>query len=284
MLSLTMTSVMIMSSNVAQALQQPVPVLRQPASSSALFSTASKSKKKGYVTKWTKKKTLAEEDGSSGGGDDVDSYNKKGITGSIPVVFKARSKKRKKKNDNDEAEEDILMGSNSVTSTTFPGQPLRDVASQAGQFIPYNCKKGQCGACSSRIKVVSPSGNNDNESPKYVWVRPCVDIVPTSIRLSSPSSVAGDNKDSDDAATSGDGDVLVFEISETKSKIISSGKFFSAKSFLLGFWNNAIGMVGFVRDRRKAKRNWNERQEYEQLIVEQTLAKKRSRAKQQQRK
>lgn len=40
-----------------------------------------------------------------------------------------------------------------------------------------------------------------------------------------------------------------------------------------------IGMVGFVKYRRAAKKNWNERQEYEDLIKQKTLEKKLARQK-----
>ena len=38
-------------------------------------------------------------------------------------------------------------------------------------------------------------------------------------------------------------------------------------------------MVGFVKYRRAAKKNWNERQEYEDLIKQKTLEKKLARQK-----
>lgn len=38
-----------------------------------------------------------------------------------------------------------------------------------------------------------------------------------------------------------------------------------------------MGMVGFVKYRRNAKQNWSERQEYEALIRQKTLEKKKAR-------
>jgi len=80
---------------------------------------------KGYEPKWKKKKTLAEELEESGAGSiaPVD----KGIKGNINVVFK--------------------QGNETRTTLAMAGQPLRDVATQAGQFIKYGCGKGECGTC-----------------------------------------------------------------------------------------------------------------------------------------
>ena len=33
-----------------------------------------------------------------------------------------------------------------------------------------------------------------------------------------------------------------------------------------GFYNNFVGMFGFVKQRKAAKKNWEERQEYEDLV------------------
>jgi hypothetical protein len=78
------------------------------------------------------------------------------------------------------------------------------------------------------------------------------------------------------------GQEFVVVVKDVKNKARSSGKFYSFKSFIMGFYNNLIGMVGFVKYRRNAKKNWQERQEYEELVRQKTLEKKRLRAKQQQ--
>lgn len=93
------------------------------------------------------------------------------------------------------------------------------------------------------------------------WVRPCTALVPA------------------DASSTED---YVIVVKEVKSLTKSSGKFFSIRSFLMGFWNNLLGMVGFVKSRRDAKRSWSERKEYEELIKLKALEKKRLRALQQQ--
>jgi len=90
------------------------------------------------------------------------------------------------------------------------------------------------------------------------WIRPCSVAVP---------AVA-------------EGEDYVVMVKEIKSKKVDSGKFYSLKSFLLGFWNNLLGMVGFFKSRRAAKKNWSERKEYEDLIKQKALEKKLARQKQ----
>lgn len=121
------------------------------------------------------------------------------------------------------------------------GQPLRDVASQAGQFIKYGCGKGECGTCESLV-----NGQ---------WIRPCCAKVPV---------LAADEE-------------YVVQVKAVQAKTVSSGRFYSARSIVLGFWNNLLGMIGFVRDRRLAKKNWDERKEYEDLVAKKTLEKKTAR-------
>lgn len=176
------------------------------------------SKGKGYVPKWTKKTTLADEQGSI---NDV-GFENVGLKGTIPVVFK--------------------QGNDTRTSMAWAGQPLRDVATQAGQFIKYGCGKGECGTCECMV-----NGQ---------WLRPCTATV--------PAMVAGQE--------------LVVQVKAVKSKSTSSGTFFSIRSFLMGFWNNLLGMIGFVKFRRAAKRNWEERKAYEDLVAQKTLEKKLKRA------
>jgi ferredoxin len=179
------------------------------------------SKGKGYEPKWTKKKTLAEEQGS------IDSlgFGNVGLKGNIPVVFK--------------------QGNDTRTSMAWAGQPIRDVATQAGQYIQYGCGKGECGTCECMM-----NGK---------WVRPCIETVPAS------------------AAEAGE---LVLQVKAVKNKSKSSGTFFSIKSFLMGFWNNLLGMIGFVKFRKAARKNWEERKAYEDLVLQRTMQKKLARARQ----
>lgn len=186
---------------------------------STLFSpqrlmAATAPKKKGYEPKWKKKKTLAEEQGIDG----IRDLAEVGLKGTIPVVFK--------------------QGNMTKTTMAIPGQPLRDVATQAGQFIKYGCGKGECGTCEALV---------DGK-----WIRPCSVAVPALAQ----------------------GQEYVVQVKEVKSKSKSSGKFYSVRSFFMGFYNNLLGMIGFVKYRRNAKQNWNERREYEDLIRKKTLEKK----------
>lgn len=174
--------------------------------------------KKPYVPKWVKKETLA----SSAGDTTSLGYGGVGLKGSIPVVFK--------------------QGNETKTSMAWAGQPIRDVASQAGQYIQYGCGKGECGTCECMM-----NGK---------WVRPCVETVPANA-----------------IEESADGQ-LVLQIKAIKAKTTSSGTFFSFKSFFMGFWNNILGMLGMVKFRKKANDNWGERKAYEDLVAQKTLQKK----------
>lgn len=89
-----------------------------PSSSSVGTSSSTALYVKGYTPKWKKKKTLGEESGE-------EDFIAKGLKGSVSVVFRQ---------------------SNETKSTiAMPGAPVRDVASQAGQFIKYGCGKGKTG-------------------------------------------------------------------------------------------------------------------------------------------
>jgi len=191
--------------------------------SSALSSTATpqqkKGKKKPYVPKWVKKETLADSAGDIGSL----GYGGVGLKGTIPVVFR--------------------QGNETRTSMAWAGQPIRDVASQAGQYIQYGCGKGECGTCECMM-----NGR---------WVRPCIETVPANALEES--------------------DELVLQIKAIKSKTTSSGTFFSIRSFFMGFWNNLLGMFGFVRWRKRASANWDERKAYEDLVAQKALEKKLAR-------
>jgi len=178
-------------------------------------------KTKPYVPKWVKKETLADSAGDIGSL----GYNGVGLKGTIPVVFQ--------------------QGNNTRTSMAWAGQPIRDVASQAGQYIQYGCGKGECGTCECMM-----NGR---------WVRPCVETVPANALEEST-----DGK-------------LVLQIKAIKSATTSSGTFFSIRSFFMGFWNNVLGMLGFFRFRKKANENWDERKAYEDLVAQKALEKKLAR-------
>jgi aerobic-type carbon monoxide dehydrogenase small subunit (CoxS/CutS family) len=171
----------------------------------------------GYEPKWKKKETLAEQMGP------VKDLKEIGLKGTIPVVFK---------------QGDVVK-----TTMAMAGQPLREVAIQAGQFIKYGCGKGECGTCEALV-----NGQ---------WVRPCSINVPADLV---------------------NGEEYVVQVKAVKNKAKSSGKFYSVRSFLYGFYNNVLGMVGMVAYKRNAKQNYLERMEYEELVRQKTLEKKRARA------
>lgn len=185
-------------------------------------------KEKGYIPKWKKKATLAEDTGTG-----PLSARDKGLAGAVPITFQMGK--------GDDA--------SYIETSAMPGQPLKLVASQAGQYIKYGCGKGECGTCESLC-----NGR---------YLRPCVDVVPTDLEPN---------------AETGEYDTLVIQVKGTKAKVVSSGKFFSAKSFVLGFWNNLLGMFGFVRDRRRARKNWQDRMDKEDEIKRLAEEKRRKRA------
>jgi len=184
--------------------------------------------KKGYVPKWKKLATLSDDDGTGGL-----SHEEKGLAGAVPITFQMGKGKK----------------ASFIETTAMPGQPLKLVASQAGQYIQYGCGKGECGTCESMC-----NGKK---------LRPCVDVVPL---------------DLEPAADTGAYAPMVIQVKGTRAKVVSSGKFYSAKSFLMGFWNNLLGMGGLVRDRRAAKKNWQDRMSNEDDIIRLTAEKKRKRA------
>uniref|UniRef100_A0A7S2MJ24 2Fe-2S ferredoxin-type domain-containing protein n=1 Tax=Helicotheca tamesis TaxID=374047 RepID=A0A7S2MJ24_9STRA len=192
---------------------QTSPCLHQRQSSSLLRMAEGDNVKGSYDPKWKKTLTIAEKQALETGKEMTE--KEKGLIGNIPVVFKS--------------------GNETKTTLALPNQPLSDVAVQAGAFIRYGCKKGECGTCEALC------------NGKYI--RPCVETVPADLKQ---------------------GQELVIQVKAIKSKRVSSGKFYTAKSVVMGFWNNLLGMVGFVKTRRAAKKNWEERQEYEDLIAKRT--------------
>jgi len=183
-----------------------------------VLKSAPTKKKEAYVPKWKKKQTLAEEAGRSS-----DDPTKAGLIGTIPVVFH--------------------QGNETKMTLALENQPLSDVAVQAGQYIRYNCKKGECGTCACMV---------DGQ-----WVRPCVAKVPAL----EPGQEA-----------------YTVTLKAIKNKSKSSGKFYSVRSFFMGFYNNLLGMVGFVKQRRQARKNYLERMEIEDRIAQLALEKKLTRS------
>ncbi|GAX15834.1 hypothetical protein FisN_2Lh447 [Fistulifera solaris] len=196
--------------------QLSAPLTSSSSTTTRLYST--KEARPGYQPKWKKKATLAEQMGGT-----PSDLSQIGLKGDIPVVFQ--------------------QGNVTKSTVAFAGQPLRDVATQAGQYIRYGCGKGECGTCECMV---------DGQ-----WIRPCVATIPPRASQDAPP--------------------YMVRLKEQTTKTVSSGKFYTARSFVLGFWNNLLGMVGFVKARRDAKRSWEERLEYEELIRVKTLEKRQAR-------
>ena len=123
-----------------------------------------------------------------------------------------------------------------------PSAVTWQVAAQSGQYIKYQCRKGECGTCE-----VHANGQA---------VRMCQTVVP---------ALAA-------------GEAYVVEVPLLKSKTKKASRFFSIKSFFAGFKNNLLGMVGFVRAGRKEKEAFNDRMSEEQRIKELVAAKKAAKA------
>jgi len=164
---------------------------------------------------WSKRQTLADTAGGAAdkGADAV------GLIGTIPVVFE--------------------QGNDTCQTMAIVGQPLSEVAAQAGQYIKYQCGKGECGTCAVRV---------DGE-----WIRTCsvkVPFVPKGEQYSvyvRPSMVPKGKK---------------------------SSRFFSFRSFIAGARNNLLGMVGFVKEGRKSGNRFNERIDAEKELMAQVAARK----------
>ena len=110
------------------------------------------------------------------------------------------------------------------------GTPLSEVASQADQFIRYKCKKGECGTCEVQV-----NGK---------WVRTCVATVP----------YVED----------------VFEVTVKPTMMKGQGKaskFYSVKSFIMGWYNNILGMVGFVKTSATEGKNFRDRLDGEDEVA-----------------
>merc|ERR1719453_2305235 len=120
------------------------------------------------------------------------------------------------------------------------GQPLSEVASAADVFIRYKCRKGECKTC-----VV----NIDSK-----WVSACQTKIPP-------------------VAPGQHFEVRVRPVSDA-AKQKETAAFFSPKSFVDGFTNNALGIVGFVRDGAEADPEFELRMERERMIDEVTKKKK----------
>lgn len=135
----------------------------------------------------------------------------------------------------------VVFQPQNVMTMARVGQPLSEVASQADVFIRYQCKKGQCKTCAVNI---------DGK-----WVSACQ----TKITPQAPGQHFG---------------VRVRPVTEAqKSK--EKAAFFSAQSIKDGFFNNAFGMFGFVKEGLRADDDFQVRMDRERRIQELTKARSR---------
>jgi len=163
---------------------------------------------------WSRRETLAEK----GGGLDDKGAEAVGLIGTIPVEFE--------------------HGDTVLKTMAMPGQPLSEVASQAGQYVKYKCKKGECGTCEVRV---------DGQ-----WVRTCVSTVPYVDK----------------------GETYKVHVRTSMKKGKKSSRFFSIRSFYDGARNNILGMIGFVKEGRKSKDAFEERIDNEKKLMEEVARRK----------
>lgn len=123
------------------------------------------------------------------------------------------------------------------------GQPLSEVAAQAGQYIKYKCGKGECGTCEVRV---------DGQ-----WIRTCSVQVP----YVAP------------------GEEYNVHVRPSMAKAKSSGRFFSFRSFIAGAKNNILGMVGFVKEGRASRARFQERIGAEEELAKLVAMRKAQKAK-----
>jgi len=128
----------------------------------------------------------------------------------------------------------VVFQPKNVMTKARVGQPLSEVASQADVFIRYKCRKGQCKTC-----VVNIDGK---------WVSACQAKIPPM----SPGQTFN---------------VYARPVSEAH-KDAEKAAFFSPKSIADGALNNALGMVGFVKDGMAADPDFEIRMERERAVQE----------------
>jgi len=138
----------------------------------------------------------------------------------------------------------VVFQPQNVMTMARVGQPLSEVAAQADVFIRYKCRKGRCKTC-----VVNIDGK---------WVSACQTKVPPQ----APGQHFG---------------VRVRPVSEAH-KHKKKAAFFSPKSLVDGFMNNAFGMVGFAKDAYAADPEFEVRMNREKIIEDLTAKKARQRA------
>lgn len=136
----------------------------------------------------------------------------------------------------------VVFQPQNVMTMARVGQPLSEVASQADVFIRYQCKKGQCKTCAVNI---------DGK-----WVSACQ----TKIEPQAPGQHFA---------------VRVRPVTEAQKRK-EKAAFFSPESIKDGFFNNAFGMFGLVKEGLAADDDFQVRMDRERRIQELTKAKGRA--------
>jgi len=132
----------------------------------------------------------------------------------------------------------VVFQPQNIMTMARAGQPLSEVAAQADVFIRYKCRKGECKTCAVNI---------DGK-----WVSACQ----TKIEPQAPGQHFG---------------VRVRPISDSKRKSSEDkAAFFSAQSVQDGFFNNAFGMLGFVKEGLGADEDFELRMARERRIQQLT--------------
>jgi ferredoxin len=133
----------------------------------------------------------------------------------------------------------VVFQPQNVMTMARVGQPLSEVASQADVFIRYKCKKGECKTCAVNI---------DGK-----WVSACQ----TKIEPQAPGQHFA---------------VRVRPVTEAQKRE-EKVAFFSPQSISDGFFNNAFGMFGFVKEGLAADDDFAVRMARERRIQERAEAK-----------
>lgn len=127
------------------------------------------------------------------------------------------------------AQTQVEFKPSNIVVSAKPGAELSEVAKAANVEIKYKCRKGECGTCEVRT-----NGK---------WIKTCQTTIP--------------------ALPEGE----IFQI-ETQYEEETGVAFFSPKSLMDGFFNNAAGMAGFGKEMSDAGGGFTDRLDREKKIAE----------------
>ena len=152
-----------------------------------------------------------------------------------------------------------------MSTMAFAGQPLKEVAAQAGQYIKYQCGKGECGTCEV---CVFPARHCTLWATRFAR-RPVARLLSHSfVRCCRQVRVDGNwiRTCSVKVPPVASGEEYKVHVRGSMVKPKKSSKFFSFTSYIAGARNNILGMVGFVREGRKSRERFRERIEAEEEL------------------